>query len=114
MKTLDGTGAPLIHDAKYYLQDARGCVGNCGSWWRPNGQGYTCDIDDAGIYTGADVKTLRDTDIPWPIDYVIARVIRHVRVDNQAFHARDGSFERRQNENMARARRARKRPDKTA
>jgi hypothetical protein len=89
MKTLDGTGAPLVDDALYYIQDARSVVGNCGSWWAPNGAGYVCCIDDAGQYTGDYVKSLRDTDVPWPVDYVLTRVVRHVRVDNQAFRRKD-------------------------
>ena len=73
----------------YYVQDARGCVGNCGSWWAPNGQGYVCSIDEAGQYDGKRARTMRDTDVPWPIDYVLARTVRHVRVDNQAFWRQD-------------------------
>lgn len=89
MKTHDGTGAQLDDEALYFVQDARGCVGNCGSWWAPNGAGYVCDIDAAGKYTGHDVRAMRDTDIPWPVDYVLARAVRHVRVDNQAFRRAD-------------------------
>lgn len=89
MKTTDGTGADLVDNALYFVQDARGCVGNCGSWWRPNGAGYCCDIDDAGRYTGKEVRLMRDTDVPWPVEYVLARAVRHVRVDNQAFRRAD-------------------------
>jgi hypothetical protein len=89
MKTTDGTGAELVDDALYFVQDARGCVGNCGSWWAPFGSGYVCNIDEAGQYTGKDVCSLRDTDVPWPVDYVLARTVRHVRVDNQAFSRND-------------------------
>jgi hypothetical protein len=89
MKTTDGTGAPLDDAAEYFVQDARSIVGNCGSWWRANGQGYTCNIDDAGRYSASDVRSLRPTDVPWPVAYVLERTIRHVRVDNQAFHRHD-------------------------
>ncbi len=90
MKTTDGTGAPLVDDAWYFVQDARQVVGNCGSWWAPNGAGYVCDIDDAGQYTGAQLRSgFRDTDVPWPLDYVIARTVSHCRVDNQAFRRQD-------------------------
>ena len=85
----DGTGAPLVADAWYYIQDARQVVGNCGSWWAPNGAGYVCTIDDAGQYTGEYASDLRATDVPWPVDYVLARTTRHVRVDNQAFSRRN-------------------------
>jgi hypothetical protein len=26
-------------------------VGNCVSWWREGDNGYTCDIEDSGIFT---------------------------------------------------------------
>lgn len=89
MKTKDGLGNELVDDALYYLQDARGCVGNCGSWWAPKGAGYVCDIDAAGTFTGKECRSTRETDIPWPADYVLARTVRHVRVDNQAFRVVD-------------------------
>lgn len=87
----DGLGNALIADELYYVQDARpsATVGNCGSWWRPNGAGYCCDINDAGQYTGERVAGMRATDVPWPVEYVLARTITHVRVDNQAFDRRD-------------------------
>lgn len=89
MKTNDGTGAQLVDDAMYYVQDARGCVGNCGSWWAPKGAGYVCSIDEAGKYLGKDVRNMRDTDVPWPVAYVLERAVRHVRVDGQAFWRHD-------------------------
>lgn len=52
--------------------------GGCVSWWRPNGAGYACDIDDAGVYLGSDVMNMRDTDIPWPVDVVIRNTARYV------------------------------------
>ncbi len=89
MKTTDGTGTPLDPAALYYVQDARQVVGNCGSWWAPNGAGYVCSLDDAGKYTGDEVKSLRETDVPWPIAHVEKHLVRHARVDNQAFERRD-------------------------
>lgn len=32
------------------------------SWWRPNSEGYTCQIDDAGLYNEAFARNRRDTD----------------------------------------------------
>lgn len=75
---LDGLGQPIVDDAKYYLQDARTYVGNSMSWWRPDGAGYTCDIDDAGVYTGAQARGHRETDVPWPVDVVLRNTKRHV------------------------------------
>jgi len=92
VKQTDGLGNTIVDDALYYVQDARSVVGNCGSWWAPNGAGYVCSIDDAGQYTGADVRSLRETDVPWPIDHVMKHVVRHVRVDNQAFTRNDDIF----------------------
>ena len=89
MKTTDGTGAPLIDDALYYVQDARSVVGNCGSWWAPKGNGYVCSIDEAGKYTGKRVRSMRDTDVPWPVAYVEQHAVRHCRIDNQAFERQD-------------------------
>lgn len=89
MKTTDGTGAPLDDDAFYFIQDARSVVGNCGSWWAPNADGYVCSIDSAGQYTGKYVRDLRETDVPWPVDYVLARTVRHCRVDNHDFDRKD-------------------------
>jgi hypothetical protein len=81
----DGLGDPLIADALYYLQDSRVFVGNCGSWWAPNGAGYCCSIDEAGKYTGKEAAALRGTDVPWPVEYVLQHIVRHVRVDGKAF-----------------------------
>ena len=92
MKQTDGLGDAIVDDVLYYVQDARSVVGNCGSWWAPNGAGYVCCIDDAGQYTGAKVRSMRDTDVPWPIDYVLKHVVRHVRVDTQAFTRNDDIY----------------------
>lgn len=92
MKTTDGHGNPIDDEALYYVQDTRSVVGNCGSWWAPNGAGYVCCIDDAGKYPGKAVRSMRDTDVPWPIDHVLQHVVRHVRVDNQAFSRNDDIF----------------------
>jgi hypothetical protein len=81
----DGLGDALVDDAMYYVQDSRTYVGNCGLWWCPNGAGYCCNIDEAGLYDGAHCKTMRGTDVPWPVGHVIANTVRHVRVDGGAF-----------------------------
>jgi len=89
MKSTDGTGAPIVDDAFYFVLDDRSRVGNCGSWWAIDRAGYVCSIDEAGQYTGKQVRSMRDTDVPWPVDYVLARTVTHVRVDNQDFRRRD-------------------------
>lgn len=77
---LDGLGQPLDPDGDYYLQDARVSTGNCATWWRAEGKGYCCDLDDAGVYKGRDCSK-RETDVPWPAEWVRARVVKHVRAD---------------------------------
>lgn len=57
-------------DGMYYLQDARwsAMVGNCPSWWRPDGEGYTTNLDEAARFTFAEAMAqhrCRDTDLPW-------------------------------------------------
>ena len=59
----------------YYLQDSRTIVGNDLMWWAKDGKGYTSDVSKAHIYTKeAAVKQnqSRETDVPWPKDYVDA------------------------------------------
>ena len=56
----------------FYLQDSRGYVGNDVLWWRVGG-GYTTDLSKARLYdTDAAAKQhrMRDTDIPWPKEYI--------------------------------------------
>ncbi len=65
----------------YYVQDTRQYVGNCALWWCPDGNGYTTQIDEAGLYTRERVMTMRDTDRPWPKDLVDAYTVTHVRLD---------------------------------
>lgn len=40
---------------KYYIQH-KGYVGYHLMFWRPNGGGYTCDIDDAWVLTKKQAK----------------------------------------------------------
>jgi hypothetical protein len=68
--------------ACFYVLDARTVVGNCAMWWCPNGQGYTCRIDEAGLYTADDVKSMRETDVPIHRDEVAKFVVQHVRLDH--------------------------------
>lgn len=89
MKELDGRGEPIVDDEMYFVQDARTYVGNCGAWWAVNGAGYVCDIEVAGKYRGKSVRNMRDTEVPWPVDYVLKHTVRHVRVDVQAFNRKD-------------------------
>ncbi len=81
----DGRGQPIVADALYYVQDTRQVVGNCILWWAKDGAGYCCNLPDAGEYTGVRCARLRHTDVPWPVDYVRAHTVVHVRGDVAAF-----------------------------
>ena len=68
----------------YYVQDTRQMVGNCMLWWCPNGQGYTTQIDHAGLYGASAVKGMRESDVGWPQEFIERHVCKHVRRDNIA------------------------------
>jgi hypothetical protein len=60
----------LKADGMYYLQDARhhAMVGNCPSFRRPDGNGYTTNLDEAARFTFEDAMKqhqCRETDLPW-------------------------------------------------
>jgi len=91
---LDGLGAVIRPEADYYVQDNRQIVGNCVLWWGIESKGYVCDLDKAGVYKGVEVARMRDTDVPWPVDVVLANVVRHVRCEplyRLAANARDAT-----------------------
>lgn len=73
----------------FYIRDRRQVVGNCVSWWCPDGKGYTCDLAKAGLYKESYGKTLRDTDEMVPEHIARAVSDTHVRVDplDQAMEA---------------------------
>jgi hypothetical protein len=60
----------------YYLQDSRSYVGNDMLFWAKDGKGYTTDLRRAEVFTQEDAITRhrsRETDIPWPKEYIDAR-----------------------------------------
>lgn len=64
----------------FYLQDSRGYVGNCMSWWAING-GYTTNLSNAEVFSrdGALKRHAnRKTDIPWPKEYIDQRAVKTV------------------------------------
>ena len=81
-KVQEAGGVPK--DAKlFYIRDARQVVGNCALWWAVNGAGYTCELDQAGVYTYDEAFSgRRATDIPYEIEEVEKLVVRHVRLDH--------------------------------
>lgn len=64
---------------KYVILDSRQIVGNCALFWRPDGAGYTCDLNDAGLYDKT--RSRRDTDIYVPIEVARSMAVTHVRVE---------------------------------
>jgi hypothetical protein len=70
--------------ADYYILDARSCVGNCALWWGKDRKGYTCNLDDAGLYTLDQALSERPTDVPVHRDVARANVTTHVRWDRLA------------------------------
>ncbi|TBU78196.1 hypothetical protein [Phytopseudomonas daroniae] len=67
----------------FYLQDSRSNVGSRAMFWCEGG-GYTSNLDKAEQFTReAAVKQYenRETDLPWPVDYV--RALAEVGVDHQ-------------------------------
>jgi len=64
----------------YYIQDSRGFTGNSVMWWRPNGNGYTSDLDAAWKVDEAKAKQIcrcRETDKMWPCDEIDRLAQRH-------------------------------------
>lgn len=61
--------------SQFYLQDSRdhAYVGDGLSFWGFRGEGYVTDLDKAQLFTRDDACDHRDTDIPWPKDYIDAR-----------------------------------------
>lgn len=70
-------------DKQYYIQDSRTIVGNCVSWWGPNGGGYTCELIMAGVYSGKEARNISDrsSDVAWEKEAVDAIAIKHVRIE---------------------------------
>jgi hypothetical protein len=56
----------------FYLQDSRSYVGNDMQFWAIGG-GYTTNVSQANTYTLAEAQdqhNSRETDIPWPKEYI--------------------------------------------
>lgn len=59
----------------FLLQDSRSYVGNDMLFWMEGG-GYTTDVSKAERFTqekAVDQNQCRETDIPWPVEYIEAK-----------------------------------------
>lgn len=83
-REVDALGHKIDDNALYYVQDARQVVGNCALWWCPQSKGYTCELREAGEYSGREVRSMRDTDVPWPVAAVREVAVQHVRSEGLA------------------------------
>lgn len=57
----------------YYIQRIGEYLGNALTWWRPNGCGYTANINDAGKYDAKYASQIINTstrDVAWTCDYI--------------------------------------------
>ncbi|KVN62739.1 hypothetical protein [Burkholderia anthina] len=74
--------------ALFYLQDSRSFVGNDVLWWA-DPDGYTTDLRKARLFTRDDAQqhhNIRETDIPWPKEYIDAKTrpavdVQYIRRD---------------------------------
>jgi len=74
----------------FYLQDSRSYVGNDMLFWGKKNRGYTTNLDKAEVYTKESAvaqNRRRDTDIPWPKEYVDS--VARPAVDMQYAHIND-------------------------
>lgn len=73
----------------FYLQDSRdhAYVGDGLSFWGFKGAGYVTGLDKAELFTAEQAQGYRETDIPWPKDYIDART--RLGVDCQVVEIRE-------------------------
>lgn len=52
----------------YYIQYCKQYSGNCVMWWKAGANGYTSNLDKAGVFTAEEIKKLNireGVDIIW-------------------------------------------------
>lgn len=73
----------IMENKDYYIQN--GYVGNTMLFWRKNGDGYTTNLDEAGIWDEESAKTIcanrNKNNRAWPISYIDK--IASLQVDTQ-------------------------------
>lgn len=60
----------MADDIKYYIQDTRPAIGNYALWWKTDGNGYTTDLAQAGIFSQMEAESIerrRITDKKWSV-----------------------------------------------
>lgn len=65
----------------YYIRDMRQVVGNCLLWWRKGNNGYTCNLDNAAVFSKSVAMKMhksRASDMPYPKDLMDSIAYRHV------------------------------------
>ena len=71
----------MVEPELYYIQN-KGYAGNCLFWWRPDGRGYTCDLNEAWKVTKERAEEICRTrpkeDIPRLVKIVDGVAVRHV------------------------------------
>lgn len=63
-------------ESQFYLQDSRGNTGDRMVFWATKGAGYTTNLDGTELFTHESAEShykSRETDVPWPKDYIDAR-----------------------------------------
>ncbi len=67
---------------KYYVQDARGNVGNSMLWWKHDNCGYTTDLREAKVFTVMEIAKMYSiadgTKKAWPKEYIDERIEHHI------------------------------------
>jgi hypothetical protein len=65
----------------YYIQDTRSHISDCAMFWAIGENGYTTDINKAGLFNKDEAKKIcmnRKTDIAWPEWYIRSIMINVV------------------------------------
>lgn len=63
--------------SEFVLQDSRGNTGDRLMFWAKDGAGYTTNLDQAQRYTREDAASQnesRESDLPWPLAYLVERM----------------------------------------
>lgn len=74
-------------ESLFYIQN-RGYCGNCLLWWRIDGQGYTCNLDEAWKVPRASAegvcRSRPHQDVMWPVNTIDQHAERHVNCERMS------------------------------